>query len=255
MKFKFIGIIVTLLLCNTLSFGQGNERTQSRLNIFIDCGCCDFDYIRKEIPFVNYVNDRKEADVYIMITSRRTGSGGRECSSVFIGEKQFVGKSDTLVFFSKQTDTEDDFRIIIVKILKIGLMPYVAKTIQLDNISIKYEEQKDVKTQTDKWNYWVFRTNLSGFVHSEKSSKSSSYHTGIRAQRITDAWKIRSSWEYSYDENQFNLDMVPDMVPYPSVKISRSWGIEALIVKSSATHWLAGIISDAVAATCSNLIN
>jgi hypothetical protein len=31
--------------------------------VYIDCQECDIDYIRTEITFVNYVRDRKEADV------------------------------------------------------------------------------------------------------------------------------------------------------------------------------------------------
>ena len=35
------------------------------------------DYIKREIPFINYVRDMQEAQVYIISTSERTGSGGR----------------------------------------------------------------------------------------------------------------------------------------------------------------------------------
>ena len=45
--------------------------------VYIDCLECDLDYIRTEITFVNYVRDRKEADVHILITTQDTGSGGR----------------------------------------------------------------------------------------------------------------------------------------------------------------------------------
>src|ERR1041385_8095423 len=35
------------------------------LNVFLDCSFfCDFDYIRTEIPFVNWVRDRTDADVH-----------------------------------------------------------------------------------------------------------------------------------------------------------------------------------------------
>jgi len=33
--------------------------------VFLDCPSCDSNYIRTEITFVNYVRDRKEADVHI----------------------------------------------------------------------------------------------------------------------------------------------------------------------------------------------
>ncbi|MBK9388683.1 MAG: hypothetical protein IPN68_00315 [Bacteroidetes bacterium] len=44
------------------------------LNVFME----NTDYIRKEIPYINYVRDIKDAGVYIISTIQRTGSGGRE---------------------------------------------------------------------------------------------------------------------------------------------------------------------------------
>ena len=41
---------------------------KSAANIFIDCSRCDMNYIRAEIPYVNYVRDVREADVYILET-------------------------------------------------------------------------------------------------------------------------------------------------------------------------------------------
>ena len=46
--------------------------------VFLDGTRIDMDYIRTEITFVNYVRDRKEADVHVLITQQRTGGGGRE---------------------------------------------------------------------------------------------------------------------------------------------------------------------------------
>jgi hypothetical protein len=46
------------------------------LRIYLDCDLCgadDFDYIRTEIAFVNYVRDRKEAQVHVLITTQETG--------------------------------------------------------------------------------------------------------------------------------------------------------------------------------------
>ncbi len=58
---------------------------KSAPKVFIDCNRCDIDYIKTEITFMNYVWDRKEADVHILITIQRTGSGGREYTFAFIG--------------------------------------------------------------------------------------------------------------------------------------------------------------------------
>ena len=71
-----------------------NAYSQSALKVFIDCDFCDIDYIREEINYVNYVRDPKEAQVHVLITSQRTGSGGREYTLSFIGRFEFVYTSN-----------------------------------------------------------------------------------------------------------------------------------------------------------------
>ena len=36
--------------------------------VFIDCRGCDRDYFREEITYVNYVRDRKDADIHVLDT-------------------------------------------------------------------------------------------------------------------------------------------------------------------------------------------
>src|SRR5580698_2284280 len=66
------------------------------LNVFLDCTYCDMDYLRTEIPIINYVRDRKEADVDIVASSIQTGGGGQKFTFVFIGQNKFGGQRDTL---------------------------------------------------------------------------------------------------------------------------------------------------------------
>src|SRR5215471_16918830 len=56
------------------------------------------DYIKTEITFVDYVRDRFEADVHVLITTQTTGSGGDEYTLFFLGQKSFRGKNDTLKY-------------------------------------------------------------------------------------------------------------------------------------------------------------
>ncbi|MEA3461347.1 MAG: hypothetical protein U9R49_05670 [Bacteroidota bacterium] len=61
------------------------------LRIFIDCARCDMNYIRDEIPYVNYVRDVKEAQLYILETRERTGSGGNKYTYTFVGQEEYAG--------------------------------------------------------------------------------------------------------------------------------------------------------------------
>lgn len=78
--------------------------------IYIDCSSCDNDYIRREITFVNFVRDRNQADVHILVSRQRTGSGGREYMVEFIGQHDYDNMTDTLIFNTKEADTDDAIR-------------------------------------------------------------------------------------------------------------------------------------------------
>ena len=66
---------MTGLLLAATSFAQKDTGKDSLLReravkLFIECFYCDINYIRQEIPYVNYVRDVKEAQVYLLETSR-----------------------------------------------------------------------------------------------------------------------------------------------------------------------------------------
>ena len=48
------------------------------LRIFLDCQTrsCDSTHIRNEVRFVNWMRDRTDSDVYVLVTSQSTGGGG-----------------------------------------------------------------------------------------------------------------------------------------------------------------------------------
>ena len=67
-------IIVGSLLTQNIFSQAGDVKKDTlrkgALNFFIDCRSCDINYIRQEIPYVNYVRDTKEAQVYLLITEQ-----------------------------------------------------------------------------------------------------------------------------------------------------------------------------------------
>ncbi len=121
-----------------------SDSTGSRENavrVFIDCSHCDMDYIREQIPYVNYVRDVKEAQVYIRETREQTGSGGRKYTYTFVGQDEFEGKSDTLTYASRPDDPRDISRIWRTQMMKMGLMSYVATTPLFNEVIIQPTEE------------------------------------------------------------------------------------------------------------------
>ena len=134
------------------------------LNVFMEAS----DYVRKEIPYINYVRDIKDADVYIIDTRQPTGSGGREWTYYLVGQHEFAGMRDTISFTTTPDETVDGRRQKEIATLKMGLMRYVAETPLSKYINISFTEPLSETVTTDRWNSWVFSASVNAYVMGEK---------------------------------------------------------------------------------------
>ena len=202
--------------------------------VYIDCGLCDIDYIRTEITFVNYVRDRKEAQIHLLVTTQSTGSGGKEYTIAFIGQGVFEGVNDTQTFITDRTDTSDEIRVGLVMVLKIGLMSYVAKTPISERIKIDYTEPRTEDIQVDRWNSWIFRISGSGSFKGEESYRSNSLDGTFSAARITSDFKTSMSLRAELEREDYHYDG-------GDIKsTSESFSFNGLFVKSLSEHWSVG---------------
>ncbi|MQY57369.1 DUF481 domain-containing protein, partial [bacterium] len=246
MKFKINVLICTCIVCVFLApclRAQVEQEDIEELKkkapkIFVDCDFCDI---------VNYVWDRKEADVHILVTLLRTGSGGWEYTLTFIGQKEFDGMNNTLKYYTSQDATKDEIRQGLVEVIKKGLMPYVANTPISDRVSISFKEEVKPTAVEDKWNFWVFSASLRGFFDAEKSSEYNSIHGSFSANRTTEEWKINTSISASYNESNFEFE------DETLSSTSESRRFSGLIVKSLNEHWSIGGYLSAVYSTYSNI--
>lgn len=192
------------------------------------------DFIRKEIPYINYVRDIKDAQVYIISSSQTTGSGGKEFSYFLIGQERFSGMKDTLLYRSSPDDTEDQIRQGQVQLIKQGLMRYVMATPLAKHVQISFTEPLSAEVTTDKWNSWVYSASVNGMLNGQKAYSSNQIFSSISARRITTDWKMDFAIDYSYNLDKFLIDEQE----VKSINSSRSF--EALIVKSLGEHWSLG---------------
>ncbi len=211
---------------------------QKAVKVFIDCqGFCDLQYIKDHIRLVNYVRDAYESDVYVLIVSEEAGNNGERYTLIFEGQNRFKGRNDTLKFYTKSDETDDEIRSDMVKYLKIGLTWYVAHSPLVDYLSVgenlpKKTEKKVVST---KWNNWIFKLSANGWGSGESSVKNSHFGTSFSASRITNEWimdfSIRGSWDFSSYK-------ITDNYTYHGKTVSNSFN--SLIVKSISDHWSVG---------------
>lgn len=237
MKFFFICIFLIIIPFSLISQETDSSIVKYRkdaLKVFLDCRFCDEDYIRREISFVNYVRDRKEAEVHIMVTSERTGSGGRIYTFHFLGQNGYSELSDTLLYIRKTDETHEETRSGQVKIMKLGLMPFVLKTSLAQFLDINYKPPVEEKIVEDKWNQWVFSIDIGGELDGEKLEKSHQLSSRFSVGKVTPEWKLDFDLEYEIEKDEFDTD--DELI----ISTQESKSFDGLIVKSLNEHWSVG---------------
>jgi hypothetical protein len=215
--------------------------------VFIDFEHGDMDYIRTEIPFVNYVRDRKEADVHVLITTQSTGSGGTEYTLAFIGQAAFAGVNNQLVYAAGKTETEEEIRRGYTAVLKMGFIPYTARTPIRSLIEVSFKQKVNPTDVVDPWKFWVFGLSLGGETENETQTKSQTLTALFSAAKITPDIKIRLGVYSQFTDEKFQ---------YEGETInssSESREFAGLAVKSLGEHWSAGLYLSASSSTFNNL--
>lgn len=247
MKLKYV--LLFFFLASSLVSSAQNEQEVSdtlrkdALKVYMEAS----DFIKKEIPFINYVRDIKEAHVYIISTSQRTGSGGTEFTYFLVGQHEFRGMKDTVSYASSPDDTYEHRRQKEVDVLKMALMRYVQKTPLSKYFSINFSAPIKEEVSIDKWNSWVFRSRVNGYFNGQKSYSTRDIYGSISANRITSDWKLSFSLDFSNGKDQFTIG--ERMISSEN----KSRTLDALVVKSLGEHWSIGGTSSLSSSTYSNL--
>jgi len=243
-------LILALAVCASLAFAQTDSVDVIQAGapkVFIDCTSCDLDYLRTEVSFVNYVRDPKEADVHVLVTSQRSGSGGKEYTLTLYGQHAYDGMNDTLVFNTKESDTDDIIRSATARVLKTGLLRYAMRTPISEFLSVKYDRAAAPKQVHDQWDYWVFRISMNSFGNGEKQRLYQNIYGNISANRITEEWKVNLSASNSYTEDRYDIPSVTTVKNF-----RRSQSFSGLLVRAIDDHWSAGLSGRAGASTYNN---
>jgi hypothetical protein len=230
---------------------QPTTKRAAQLRVFLDCQNCFQDFLRTEITFVDYVRDRTEADVHVLITSAETAAGGREYTVGFIGVNAFAGIDQTLKTVTTQSDPEDVIRRQLANVLRVGLLGYLTKEGVPPQLAVSVRlgsEERRPAVAGDRWRNWVFSLRGSASLQSEESSREAQLGASMSADRITPDWKITFGAELDHETEEFDLD------EEQPVKVDRrerdfNW----LIVKALGEHWSAGAMGDVESSTFENI--
>ncbi len=253
---KLIVVALVSFYC-AVSFAQESDTAivsrENALNVYFDCDYCDMTYFRQNFTIINYVRDRKVAQVQIIVTTMETGGGGIEFMFQFVGLGRFENLTDTLKFDTRADATSDEIRIKQLDILKKGLVPFVLKTPFADKVMISYEGENEKVEESDPWNNWVFSLSAEGFLNGQQSYNSIDMWGNVSASRITEQIKYETELDYDYSEDKYRLYDDNDSLIYSANSYRRSSSFEHRTIWSLGDHWGAGVSFDAYQSTYSNM--
>jgi len=249
--------VVCLVVAAVVSWGSFGEAQEAddrseALRVFLDCGrACDRDYLRREITFVNYVRDRRDAQVHVLVTTERSG-GGTQYTFDFIGLEMFEGNDVRYSYSESRTDTRDETRAGVAQVLRIGFLHYIIETPLVFDIEIGTGNGRGqrrplmAQPEDDPWNFWVYRVSSNMRASGEASRTQRNFNGSMSANRTTEEWIIRAEFAGSYRES------VTELSTGDFTNITTRYGLDGQVVKSLGAHWGASIRGGASASTFLN---
>lgn len=226
------------------------QQQAAQMKVFLDCENCYVDFLQSEIEFVDYVRDRTEAEIHVLITRAQTASGGTEYTLSFIGRGRFDGTTETFKTVTESSDTDDIIRRQLATAIRAGLLRFLTREAVPPGLSIDVKlgsEQERPAVTGDKWDNWVFSLRGSASFAGEESSSERQLGASVSADRITPDWKITLGSDIDHETEEFDLD------EDEPVKVERrerdfNW----LVVKALGEHWSLGAQGEIESSTFDN---
>ncbi len=206
------------------------------VKIFLDCQSCDMNYTRQQIPYVNFVRDVKEAQVFILITQQNAGSGGTQYTLTFQGLGIYNGMNDTLVYTSSPDETNTIVREKKNNRLQMGLMKYVARTPLSSEIEINFNQELEQEQVVDRWNNWVFSLGTEPEFQAEESDRQLQLNNSFAITKVTPDIKLELELDQRYSRRR-----VIEEDDFDTTYVTNEFQGDNLFVKSLGEHWSTGI--------------
>ena len=235
---KRLGILCVLFI---FSATKAQNTNSGKLKVYIDCRLgCDFTYFKSEINIVDFVLDRVDADLYVLLTEQRMGGGGVEYKMNFYGQDKYQNYIDTLVFSTAPNATASKIRSIMLQYFMLGASPLIAKTPYASKVKIdmKVAGAQDLSLNEnatqDRWNFWVFSVAASGQFNADQVYKNSVIGSNISVNRTTNKLKLGLSINGNLSNSLYNYDTTKFRVKNSNYRLYQT------LVKSFSDHWSYG---------------
>jgi hypothetical protein len=225
--------------------------TTRQLAIFLDCDSCFEDYLRTEVAFVDFVRDRTEADVHVLITRAQTAAGGAEYTLQVIGARSYADVNHSIRTVTTPSDSDDSVRRQIATAVRVGVLHYLSRDVLPSGLAVSVRAGTEADRPAvagDRWNNWVFSLRGSASFEGEESSRERQLGAEISADRITPDWKLTFGAELDHATEEFDLDE-EDPVHVERRERDFSW----LLVNGLGEHWSVGAAGEVESSTFDNI--
>lgn len=209
-----------------------------QVNLFLDCESCDQSFIKQEFNAVNYVRAQQDALVHLLIVRQGTAGGGSSFELQFLGRNEFEGMNNELYFSSQPNQAPDEVRRGLLKMIQLGMVPYMARFGMEESLTVNIRPTTDVPVntseRTDPWGHWIFEVNANGNLNLESLRQNYSLRMGVEADHITEQWRIQIRGYSNYKHNT----IVGDEEVFTSSR--RNQGGWTSLAYSLGDHWSVG---------------
>jgi hypothetical protein len=210
------------------------------LRVFLDCsaGFCHEDYLREEVELAQYVRDRTDADVHVLITEASTAAGGEEFTLTFIGLGAFQSVSRTLKVVVEPGESEERERRQLATALIAGLLSFLTGETLPPGLELTAARQGSALAPIggdDPWKRWIFSVNGNLNLDVEESTGQRDWGLSVGSDRVTPEWKVSFGIETNAATDEFDLEEGGRFIA-----TREDWTLRGLTVKSLGEHWSVG---------------
>jgi hypothetical protein len=253
-------LLMMMLFAPREMVAQDQDEVKSKLKVFLDCRArCDFNYIRSEINIVDYLINKDDADVHILINNQITGNGGGKTELIFYGQNKFSSMLDTLSYSFPPNQAASQTRDLMLQFLKLGLAPYLAKStmaMQVDMVTkVEEDELVDFKnlsqTPADPWNYWTQIVGVNGNLRLDQLYQTLRTSGYFQSTKITKDLKIRFRVGGGREVSTYKYETDSGMVK--TVVDNSDFNARHFIARGINNNWTYGYETSFTNSTFSNL--
>jgi hypothetical protein len=230
----------------------GPPPAEQGLLVFLDCNAsnCDFDHFRRELQWVNWVRDREDADVHLLVTAEPTGGGGLQYSLDYLGRRGFTGTRKRLTYVSDPNDTDPEVREGLTRTMALGLVQFVEATPVAPRLEVVYRAPAVpvlARDARDPWDLWVFEFGARGSLEGEAQQSEYELEGSATASRVSEALKLVFDVDLEYRFEEFDLDDTSTVT-----NTAEDYRADVLAAWSLGSHWSLGATAGASRSTFLN---